>query len=63
MASLALLRDNPSPDEREIREELSGNICRCTGYQSIIEGVLLAAALGAGQIDVSPARSSASPPG
>jgi carbon-monoxide dehydrogenase small subunit len=54
MASLALLRDNPSPDEREIREELSGNICRCTGYQSIVEGVLLAAERGAGQIDVSP---------
>ncbi|HLM16726.1 MAG TPA: (2Fe-2S)-binding protein [Acidimicrobiia bacterium] len=53
MTSLALLRENPSPDEREIREELSGNICRCTGYQSIVEGVLLAAERGAGQSDVS----------
>ena len=34
---------HPDAGEREIREALSGNICRCTGYQSIIDGVLLAA--------------------
>lgn len=39
MSTVALLRDNPSPSESEIREELSGNICRCTGYQSIVAGV------------------------
>ena len=39
----AFLRDNPAPSEREIREALSGNICRCTGYQGIIEAVRLAA--------------------
>jgi carbon-monoxide dehydrogenase small subunit len=35
----AFLRDNPTPDEREIREALSGNLCRCTGYQGIIKAV------------------------
>jgi len=38
----AFLRDNPTPSEREIREGLSGNVCRCTGYQGIIEAVRLA---------------------
>jgi aerobic carbon-monoxide dehydrogenase small subunit len=38
----AFLGAHPDADEREIREALSGNICRCTGYQSIIDGVLLA---------------------
>jgi len=43
MQATALLRAHPGADERQIREALSGNICRCTGYQSIIDGVLLAA--------------------
>jgi aerobic-type carbon monoxide dehydrogenase small subunit (CoxS/CutS family) len=38
-----LLRDTPRPDEAQIRECLSGNLCRCTGYQSIVDAVLLAA--------------------
>jgi aerobic carbon-monoxide dehydrogenase large subunit len=40
----AFLDDNPSPSELEVREALSGNLCRCTGYQHIVDGVLLAAA-------------------
>ena len=39
----ALLRDNPSPTDQEIREGLSGNLCRCTGYQGIVNAVRLAA--------------------
>src|SRR6202161_2807584 len=39
----ASLSDHPDAGEQHIREALSGNICRCTGYQSIIDGVLLAA--------------------
>jgi carbon-monoxide dehydrogenase small subunit len=42
MQATAFLRAHPDADERQIREALSGNICRCTGYQSIIDGVLLA---------------------
>jgi len=42
----ALLRDNPTPTETEIREGLSGNLCRCTGYQGIIEAVRRAAQAG-----------------
>jgi len=39
----ALLDDNPSPTEEEVRVGLSGNLCRCTGYSKIIEAVLAAA--------------------
>jgi carbon-monoxide dehydrogenase small subunit len=42
MATVALLAENPTADEAEIREVLSGNVCRCTGYESIVDGVLLA---------------------
>ena len=43
MASATLLKDNPKPTEREIREGLSGNFCRCTGYQHIVNAVQHAA--------------------
>ena len=43
MTMTAFLAENPSPGEPEIREALSGNLCRCTGYQHIVDAVLLAA--------------------
>ena len=43
MASTALLVENPDPTEHEIRDALEGNICRCTGYQMIVESVRWAA--------------------
>jgi aerobic carbon-monoxide dehydrogenase small subunit len=43
VATAALLRDTPSPSEDEIREALSGNLCRCTGYAKIFDAVRLAA--------------------
>ena len=39
----AFLDENPDPSERDIREAISGNICRCTGYRQIIEAIALAA--------------------
>ena len=43
MTMSAFLKDNPNPTEPEVRHALSGNLCRCTGYQHIVEAVLLAA--------------------
>jgi carbon-monoxide dehydrogenase small subunit len=43
MAATELLRVNPHPDEAAVREALSGNLCRCTGYQNIVAAVLAAA--------------------
>jgi len=43
MTMKAFLDEVPSPDEMQIREALSGNLCRCTGYQHIVDAVLLAA--------------------
>jgi carbon-monoxide dehydrogenase small subunit len=43
LTSLELLRDNPSPTEQEIREGISGVLCRCTGYQNIVKSVQVAA--------------------
>jgi carbon-monoxide dehydrogenase small subunit len=43
MTMKAFLAEHPSPTEGEVREALSGNLCRCTGYQHIVDAVLLAA--------------------
>jgi len=44
LISYELLQHNPSPSEHEIREAISANLCRCTGYQGIVEAVQIAAA-------------------
>jgi len=43
MTMTAFLSENPSPSEDDIREALSGNLCRCTGYQNIVDAMLDAA--------------------
>jgi carbon-monoxide dehydrogenase small subunit len=43
MSAANLLRDNPSPSEQEIREGIAGNLCRCTGYQHIVNAIQHAA--------------------
>ncbi len=47
MASVSLLKENPSPSEEEIRLGLEGNLCRCTGYHNIAKAVQAAARAGA----------------
>lgn len=46
VATHDLLRRNPEPTEAEVREALAGNLCRCTGYEKILDAVRLAAARG-----------------
>ncbi len=48
MASYALLKKNPHPDRDTVKEALSGNLCRCTGYNMIVDAVTLAAERGKG---------------
>jgi carbon-monoxide dehydrogenase small subunit len=43
LAARALLTENPEPTREQIREALSGNLCRCTGYQKIVDAVEAAA--------------------
>ena len=49
MAAHALLEENPRPDTEEIREAISGNLCRCTGYTQIVEAIALCAAKRSGE--------------
>ena len=46
MSLVSFLEDTPNPSEEEIREALGGNLCRCTGYQNLVEAVQLAAGRG-----------------
>ena len=48
MSAANLLTDNPAPDEQQIREGISGNFCRCTGYQHIVNAIQYAARKSAG---------------
>jgi carbon-monoxide dehydrogenase small subunit len=43
LATLDLLRRIPDPSREQVRQELSGNLCRCTGYQKIVDAVMAAA--------------------
>ena len=43
VSAQALLNDNPHPTPEDVREGLAGNLCRCAGYQRIVDAVLLAA--------------------
>lgn len=47
ITAIEFLRENPDPSELEVREALSGNICRCSGYQAIVNAVLAVARQGA----------------
>ena len=44
MRSYRFLQENPNPSEEEIRMEMSGNLCRCTGYQNIVKSIIAGAA-------------------
>ena len=46
MAAISLLRENPNPTEEEVRIGLEGNLCRCTGYHTIVQSVLACAKAG-----------------
>jgi carbon-monoxide dehydrogenase small subunit len=49
MQAVDLLKDNPDPNEEQIREGIEGNLCRCTGYQNIVRSIQAAAKVGSGE--------------
>jgi carbon-monoxide dehydrogenase small subunit len=50
MAAVSMLEENPKPTEREVREGLEGNLCRCTGYHNIVRAVLAASGQSAAKV-------------
>jgi carbon-monoxide dehydrogenase small subunit len=56
LVGMALLEDNPKPSEEEIRWAISGNLCRCTGYQNIVKAIQWAAEKRATQSSSAPAE-------
>jgi carbon-monoxide dehydrogenase small subunit len=46
MAAVSLLQEHPDPSERDVREGIEGNLCRCTGYHNIVKAILAAASAG-----------------
>ena len=62
MSATALLRDNPDPSEDEVRIGLSGNLCRCTGYDGIVRAVKQAASGEVGAIGAPAYHTDATPP-
>jgi len=63
MLATALLRERPDPSEQEIRDAVASNLCRCTGYQGILEAVRQAADVQAGRAERGPREDEASPDG
>jgi len=63
LSAKALLDQNPAPDVEEVKEALSGNLCRCTGYKKIVEAVMLAADRISGRVARSESILPASEPG
>jgi carbon-monoxide dehydrogenase small subunit len=62
VSATALLRHNPDPTEDEIKIGLSGNLCRCTGYQGIVRAVQQAASGDVPPLRVAPVHPDATPP-
>jgi carbon-monoxide dehydrogenase small subunit len=62
VSATALLRDNPDPTEEEIRIGLSGNLCRCTGYQGIVRAVRQAATGTVPPLGAAPLHADSTPP-
>lgn len=61
MSAQALLERNPSPTEDDVRKAITGNICRCTGYQNIVDSILAAAADARGETYTPPSGAGAHP--